>query len=203
MRASPHRCSGAMGSAGSALRVTSSVLLFMSAAEAWVAPALLGNTALVSSSRRNGPVSRLWPGEAAVCVRTRLVGMVFREEPTIGGKQANSRRSTALWSSAPPGRSAGGKHGGDAQPGIAKSERVAGSKVGGSASFPQLVSFDDAGKLLEAIAPFLTQDSKGRYPITGCVSVALGGNPDGINAGPLREIVTMRRDLIHTKGGGR
>ena len=201
MRASPHRCSGALGSAGAAVRVASAVLLFMSAAEAWVAPAFLGNTALVSSSRRNGLVLRLWPGEAAVCVRARPVGMVFREDPTIGGKQADRRRSTVLSSIAPPGRSAGGKQGGDAQPGIPGSERVAGSRAGGSARFPQLVSFNDAGKLLEANAPFLTKDSKGRYPITGCVSLALGENPDGINAGTLREIVTARRGRINTRGG--
>ena len=198
MRASPHRCSGALGSAGAAARVASAVLLFMSVADAWVAPAFLGNTALVWSSRRNGPGLRLWPGEAAVCVRARLVGMVFREEPTVGGKQADRRRPTALSSSAPPGRSAGGKQGGDAQPGIAGSER---SRAGASASFPKLVSFDDAGKLLAAIAPFLTKDSKGRYPITGCVSLALGENPDGINAGTLREIVTARRGRINTRGG--
>ncbi|KAJ1488708.1 hypothetical protein T484DRAFT_1782513, partial [Baffinella frigidus] len=180
MRASPHGRSGALVSAGAAVRVASAVLLFLSAAEAWVAPAFLGNTALGSRHRaagegllgklggRNGPVLRLWLGEKAVCARSRLVGMALSEESNSGGKQADRRRSTALSSSAPVGRSAEGKQGGDAPPDIAGSKRVVGSRyAGGAASFPQLVSFDDAGKMLEAIAPFLTQDSRGRYPITG------------------------------------
>lgn len=214
MRASPHGRSGALVSAGAAVRVASAVLLFLSAAEAWVAPAFLGNTALGSRHRaagegllgklggRNGPVLRLWLGEKAVCARSRLVGMALSEESNSGGKQADRRRSTALSSSAPVGRSAEGKQGGDAPPDIAGSKRVVGSRyAGGAASFPQLVSFDDAGKMLEAIAPFLTQDSRGRYPITGCVSLALQDAPNGIHCGPVRESVGARRDRSHATGG--
>jgi len=39
--------------------------------------------------------------------------------------------------------------------------------VAAAGSFPQLLQFDDAGDMLEAISPFLTPDEKGRFPITG------------------------------------